>query len=209
MPFKMAAAIAFGAVVGRIDGMLGRLLRLRTDVRTAWHPNGADVKLRADFAHQTKARDSKMNSELPIRLVLVDPPSHVDFGIQRGRGAHYEPMFVQQRKRGDVSFDFSLTAADNRTDGLPNFLGPFVQGPPSKRFVYIDVGTYAGQKDTQWARRMIVPLGGITWTLIDKVLRKSGQRLSARVPGTGKDGGPNCATVHLLGDWQVITDDRE
>ena len=30
-----------------------------------------------------------MKSELPIRLVLVDPPAGVDFGIQRGRGAQY------------------------------------------------------------------------------------------------------------------------
>jgi uncharacterized protein DUF5990 len=137
-----------------------------------------------------------MNSEVPIRLVLVDPPPEVDFGIQRGRGAQYEPVFVQQRKHGDVSFDLSLTVAENRNDGLPKFQGPFVQGPPGKRFVYIDVGIYAGQKDTQWARRMIVPLSGITWALIKKAL--------ARIPGTGKDGGPNCATVKLLGAWQVI-----
>ena len=147
-----------------------------------------------------------MNSEVPIRLVLVDPPSEVDFGIQRGRGAQYEPAFVQRRKDGDVSFDLSLVLAENRKDGLPIFQGPFAQGPPAKRFVYIDVGTYAGQKDTQWARRMIVPLGGITRALITKVLSRGGQRLLARIPGTGKDGGPNCATVKLLGDWQVIRD---
>jgi hypothetical protein len=147
-----------------------------------------------------------MKSEVPIRLVLVDPPADVDFGIQRGRGTGYEPVLVQQRKRGDLSFDLPLTVTENRKDGLPNFLGPFVQGPAAKRFVYVDVGTYAGQKDTPWARRMIVPLGGITWALIRKVLSSSGQRLSARIPGTGKDGGPNCATVKLLDGWQVIRD---
>ena len=147
-----------------------------------------------------------MESELSVRLVLVDPPPGVDFGIQHGRGTQYEAMFVQQRKRGDVSFDFSLTVADNRKDGLPNFLGPFVQGPPAGRFVYVDVGTCAGQKDTPWSRRMKVPLGGITWALIRKAMSESGRRLSARIPGTGKDGGPNCATVRLLGNWQIITD---
>lgn len=133
-----------------------------------------------------------MNSEVPIRLVLVDPPPAIDYGIQRGRGAQYETVLVQQRKRGDVSFDFSLTVTDNRKDGLPNFRGPLVQGPPTKRFVYIDVGTYAGQKGTHWARRMIVPLHGITWALIKNVLSRRGQRLAAR--------------VQLLGDWQVIKD---
>lgn len=147
-----------------------------------------------------------MESEVSMRLVLVDPPPGVDFGIQRGRGTQGEALFVQQRKRGDVSFDFPLAVADNRKDGLPNFQGPFVQGPPAGRFVYVDVGTYAGQKNTPWARRMKVPLEGITWALIRNAMSEPGRRLTARIPGTGKDGGPNCATVRFIGNWQVIKD---
>lgn len=147
-----------------------------------------------------------MESELPIRIVLVDPPGGVDFGIQRGGGSHYQTLFVQQAKRGDVIFDFTLTVADNRKDGLPSLKGPFAQGPPTNRFIYVDVGTYAGQKNTQWSRRMKIPLQGITWTLIKRVINKSGHKLLARVPGTGKDGGPSCASVKLIGDWQVIKD---
>ncbi len=70
-----------------------------------------------------------MEIEVPIRIVLVDPPAGIDFGLQRGRGAQYESLFVQRRKRGDVSFDFSMSVADNRQDGLPNFLGPLCTGP--------------------------------------------------------------------------------
>ena len=66
-----------------------------------------------------------MESELPVRLVLVDPPSGVDFGIQRGRGAEYETVCVQQRTRGDVCFDFFLTVADNRKE-LLIFVSPRV-----------------------------------------------------------------------------------
>lgn len=145
-----------------------------------------------------------MKSEMPIRLVLVEPPSGVDFGIQRGTGTQYETLFVQQRTIGDVCFDFSVTVTDDRKDGLPNFQGPFTQGPRANRFIYIDVGTLAGQKGTPWSRRMKVPLQGITWPLVRKALSKAGCRLSARIPGTGRDGGPNCATVRLLGDWDVI-----
>jgi len=104
-----------------------------------------------------------MEAEVPIRLVLVDPPARVDFGVQKGKGAQYETLSVQQRARGDIAFDFPVTVKDNQKDGLPNFLGPFAQGPSAGRFVYIDVGTYAGQKGTQWSRRMKVPLQGITW----------------------------------------------
>jgi hypothetical protein len=145
-----------------------------------------------------------MEYDLPIRLVLVEPPSGVDFGIQRGSGSHYDTLFVQQAKKGDVTFDFSLTVADNRKDGLPNFKGSFAQGPAASRFIYIDVGTYAGQKNTQWSRRMKVPLQGITWALIKLVTTQPENKLLARIPGTGRDGGPNCATVKLLGHWQVI-----
>lgn len=145
-----------------------------------------------------------MKSELPIRLILVDPPPDIDYALQRGSGSKYEPVFVQRRKQPEVVFDFEITVSDNRKDGAPNFTGPFVQGPPRKRFIYIDVGTYAGQKHTPWSRRMIVPLGDITWPMIRKVLGNTGQRLSAKIPGTGKDGGPNCATVRLLGDWNVV-----
>ena len=145
-----------------------------------------------------------MESDLPIRLLLIDPPPGIDFGIQSGGGAHYETLFVQQNKHGDVTFDFSLTVTDARKDGLPNFKGPFVQGPPASRFIYVDVGTYAGQKDTPWSRRMKVPLQGITWALIRQATRKPGHKLLARIHGKAKDGGPNCATVRLLGDWEVI-----
>jgi hypothetical protein len=103
-----------------------------------------------------------------------------------------------------VTFDFSLSVADNRKEGPPNFKGPFAQGPVASRFIYVDVGTYAGQEDTQWSRRMKVPLQGITWALIRQVTSRPGHKLLARIPGRGKDGGPNCATVQLLGHWQVI-----
>lgn len=147
-----------------------------------------------------------MKSEVPVRLVLVDPPAGIDYGVQSGRGAEYDTLFVQQRTRPDVVFDFPITVADNRKDGQPNFLGDFAQGPADGRFIYVDVGTYAGQTDTPWARRMKVPLQGLTWELIRKAIKKPGHRLSARIPGTGKDGGPTCATVKLLGDWEIIKD---
>ena len=69
-----------------------------------------------------------MEIEVPIQLVLADPPDGVDFGIQKGSGARYETLFVQRRGRNDIRFRFSITAKDNRNDGLPNFLGPVRTG---------------------------------------------------------------------------------
>lgn len=137
---------------------------------------------------------------LPVRIVLVAPPKNIVYGVQRGRGSKYEVHSPQQPTRGDLVFDFSITVADK--DGHPNFLGEFVQGPTGRRFIYVDVGKYAGQKDTPWARRMIVRLDEVTWPLIERAT-KPGHRLEARIQGTGADGGPVCATVNLIGGWQI------
>ncbi|HKP37759.1 MAG TPA: DUF5990 family protein [Pyrinomonadaceae bacterium] len=62
---------------------------------------------------------------------------------------------------GDLEFEFTVTAKPGK-DGSPNFLGPLVQGPVGERFVYINIGAYAGQTDTCWSRRLKIPLSGIT-----------------------------------------------
>ncbi len=142
--------------------------------------------------------------DVPIRLVLVDPPPGVDFGIQKGRGSRYEAVLVQQRSGPDLAFDFSVTAVGDGIAGVPDFRGPFVQGPRGGRFFYVDVGTYAGQQETCWSRRIKVPLGGIAWPLIRTVIRTAGAVLCARIRGTGPDGGPSCGTAAPVAGWTVI-----
>jgi len=89
-------------------------------------------------------------------------------------------------------------------DGTPNFSGPFVQGKPGDRFLYVDIGKYAGQRNTTWARRMKVPLGHITWTLIEQAA-KTGKAIETRIPGTAKDGGPTAAsTAKLQSAWALV-----
>jgi hypothetical protein len=147
-----------------------------------------------------------MKSELPVRVILIDPPPGVRFGIQRRRGTGDTTKFAQERTRGDIVFNFSITVSDSRKDDAPNFLGDFVQGPAGRRFVCIGVGTHAGQKHTSWSRRIIVGLDDVTWELIRKVQAKASHRLSASIPGSGKDGTPSCATVPILGGWKIVKD---
>ena len=90
------------------------------------------------LARRPSPASRSIGSEVPIRLVLIAPPAGVAFGIQRGRGARYETLFVQERKRGDVTFDFTVTCAGTRADGRPSLQGPFVQGPLTGRFVLGD-----------------------------------------------------------------------
>jgi Family of unknown function (DUF5990) len=79
-----------------------------------------------------------------------------------------------------------------------------VQGPSGERFVYIDIGTCAGQTDTVWSRRLKIPLRGITLIMIGQLQNNTQMILETRVPGTGKDGGPNCATVKPFAGWKLV-----
>jgi hypothetical protein len=126
-----------------------------------------------------------------LRIVLEQPTAGVDFGLQKGHGSTYAVVGKQRSKGGDLEFEFTVTAQTSKKPGkdhLPNFLGPFVQGPVGERFVYINIGTYAGQTNTCWSRRLKIPLSGITWDML-----RSGKVLVAHIPGTGKNGGPSCA----------------
>ena len=125
--------------------------------------------------------------QITLRLVLEKPTAGVDFGLQEGRGSSYQVIQKQRSDGHDLSFEFNVTVKTAR-DGGPDFAGPIVQGSTGERFFYIDIGTYAGQTNTQWSRRLKVPLSGITWDMI-----KAQKVLIARIPGTSKDGAPSCA----------------
>lgn len=143
-----------------------------------------------------------MEREVTLRIVVERPPAGVDFGLQKGRGSDYETMQTQRSKTEDLRFEFTVRTKAGRKDAMPTFLGSFVQGPPHQRFVYLDIGTYAGQADTVWSRRLKIPLSGITWEMVDRVWDSSAT-LEARVHGTGTDGGPSCGTVKHFDGWKL------
>jgi hypothetical protein len=143
---------------------------------------------------------SEEDRELRFRITVVSPPPGVTFGLQRGKGALVPPA---QATNEYLSFDFTLRV-DIGKDGRPNFLGPFAQGPPASRFVYVNSGTSAGQADSCWTRRAKVPLTGIGWRLIERALAGTDTLLEVQIGGKAKDGGPACATVPLLDDgWRI------
>ena len=142
-----------------------------------------------------------MEQELNFRIILESPPAGVDFGLQKGGGNDYEVVQKQRSKTGDLLFEFSARVKEGK-DGEPVLLGPFTHGPPHERFAYLDIGTYAGQTDTPWSRRLKIPFRGITWDLVNKASRGA-NLLETRVPGTAKDGSPTCATVKPFAGWKV------
>ncbi|HEX6188246.1 MAG TPA: DUF5990 family protein [Pyrinomonadaceae bacterium] len=125
--------------------------------------------------------------QISLRVVLRKPTAGVDFALQQGRGSKYEAVQRQRSTGKDLKFEFTVGVKTGK-DGAPDFSGPFVQGPRGDRYFYIDIGTYAGQLNTCWSRRLKVPLSCITWDLIG-----SNSTLTADIPGVGKNGEPNCA----------------
>ena len=145
-----------------------------------------------------------METEIILQIILIKPTKDVDFGLQKGSGNNYETIQKQRSIGQDLLFKFSVTVkGEGKKDLLPKFSGPFVQGPATNKFIYIDIGTYAGQTNTGWSRRLKIPLTGITWKDIDMLISNPGILLETIVPGTGRDGGPNCATVKPFAGWRL------
>ena len=140
--------------------------------------------------------------ELPIRIVVVDPVPGLSIAFQRGQAAKAELVPPASQSSEAVVFDIEVTVDGRLADGRPRLLGPAVQGPPKARFVYLAVGTYAGQTASSWGGRIKVPLSGLSWDQMEA--QAPGQRLVARVPGRSPKGGPALASVQLLAPgWQV------
>jgi len=94
------------------------------------------------------------------------------FGLQDQLGVLHQGALDAD---GAVSFAFSLDVKPGRSDA-PVFLGPFAQGPPAKRFLYLGWRN----RDGAFAQRISLPLGSIGWDLIRSAL-SSGDPLVCRL----------------------------
>jgi hypothetical protein len=138
--------------------------------------------------------------EVAMRIVVVDPPADVAFALQRGRA---EIVSATRSMGASIAFAFSVRARTGAPRPGVTVLGPFAQGPPDKRFVYVNSGTFAGDAASCWSRRAKVSLGGIDEALVRAVTARPDACLEATIPGRAGDGGPSCATVPLLRGWEV------
>lgn len=128
-----------------------------------------------------------------LRIVLEKPPAGVDYTLQRGSGSQYETEQRQRSVGEDLRFDLEVRCEGN------DCRGPHVQGKRGERFVYLNVGQSAGRLDSEWSRRIKVPLTGLSEAI-------GATSLEARILGTGRDGTPTCATQKPLDGWRPLTD---
>jgi hypothetical protein len=141
-----------------------------------------------------------MTKEITLRIIVRGPTAGVMYGLQKGKGATYETLQKQIADSSDLIFQFTVEVKPGE-NGQFILLGPFTQGTPRDRFVYLDIGTCAGQKDSPWTRRLKIPLSGIDAELLNTLSEKN--VLFCEIPGAGKDGSPNCATVKPFSGWKV------
>jgi hypothetical protein len=138
---------------------------------------------------------------LRLRITVVDPPANISWALQLGRDERVKPSASTSSR---VSFDFSVDVVAGDSPADFRLRGPAVQGRPGARFVYLCIGTYAGQLGAAGGWRAKISLEGITPKLLDEVKRKRAAVLEARFAGTARDGGPSRALVPLLGEgWRV------
>ena len=142
---------------------------------------------------------------LTIRVIGLPSGTFEDFseirvGIQHGKTEVQAPTKLA---RDEAEFSFSVRAKATSDSRSVNFLGPYAQGPPSARFVYLSWSGVVGGKRKMF-RRIKVHLNSISAIQVQRAISGRG-RLEARISGYAPDGGPACATVPLLGrGWVVV-----
>ncbi len=139
-----------------------------------------------------------MKYSVPFRIIVKDPIAGVAMKVQKGKDKLLEPLMANGN---ELTFEFEVTV--DTAGEAPNFLGPFAQGPKSARFIYVNTGKQAGQDGTMWDRRAKLSLMSISKERVESVLASKGGRFETVINGTGRDGGPVCATIKGL-EWKVV-----
>ena len=132
-----------------------------------------------------------MAATVTLRLIIDDPVPGVRYSLQK------DDLPFEPRTAGDgpMAFELPITL---HSDG--RMTGPFVRREGAvRRFVYIRIGTSAGDHASEWNRRAKIDIHDIP-----KALLAPDARLEVHLPGRGKDGSPACATVRSVTGWRPV-----
>ena len=149
-----------------------------------------------------------------LRVICLTPPAPQHYGAEFGlqdnsTTADWVIHAGKVRPNGDIYFECECRVNVDVRTRMANFLGRFAHGGTAQKFLYLSWRPTAWRPEQPdppcpaWLRRMKVHLSSITWSQIDQAARSEGV-LEARVQGTGRDGGPSCGSVPLIGKgWTV------
>ena len=139
-----------------------------------------------------------MSKEISLKIVLQNPAAGAMYGLQKGKGSEYQTVQAQLGKGQNLTFDFAVHVRQLPGSAV-TLGGPFVQGSAGDRFIYIGIGSYAGQIGALWSGRLKVPLPEASF---QRTILNGGENCwSCTVPGRTEDGKPVFATVKPFGGW--------
>ena len=132
-------------------------------------------------------------TEIRVRLVIQQPVAGVLHSLQEDDA----PLDPKRSRAGEpLTFEFPLRIAEG-----PKFFGKQVRREgPLRRFVYVRVGTSAGDRTSPWTRRMKVDIHDIDPDLLSSAVK--GGMLEGCFNGTLSDGSPACATIRPV-TWRI------
>jgi hypothetical protein len=132
-------------------------------------------------------------TEIRLRIAIERPVPGVRHSLQQDDA----PLDPKTSEAGEpLSFDFAIRLAPG-----PKFFGPQVRREgKERRFVYIRIGTLAGDCASPWTRKMKIDIHDIAPKLLDAAV--GGGVLVGTIDGTAKDGTPACATIRPV-VWHI------
>jgi hypothetical protein len=134
-----------------------------------------------------------------MRIVIEQPVAGVLHSMQEDDA----PLHPKQSTAGEpLAFDFSVRVTPATGETAPKFSGKQVRREgKERRFVYVRIGTAAGDPASPWSRKMKIDIHDVDPALLEQAM--AGQVLEGRLNGTARDGSPACATIRPV-TWRVL-----
>lgn len=132
-------------------------------------------------------------TEIRVRVIIERPVPGVLHSLQEDDA----PLDPKRSKDGEpLTFEFAL-----QLEPGPKFFGKQVRREgPVRRFVYVRIGTAAGDLASPWTRRMKIDIHDVDPVLL--AAAEKGALLQATINGTASDGSPACATIRPV-TWKI------
>lgn len=143
-----------------------------------------------------------MKQQITLRVLCENLPGTrfgnrigVRLGVQKNQAVIND---VPATKDASATFTVLLDIAEkNEGEAPPRFLGPFAQGTPDARFLYLCWGERHDKAPLVWDgfRRAKLLLRSLSWEIVEKALAAPGRVVEARVCATDHKGGPLCGSI--------------
>ena len=193
----------FAAIAGNESGLNIRyFIKLYIFIQTDESRNAAPAANLDRDTRKFNYQSQSMFKEISLKILLQNPVKGTMYGLQKGKGANYETVQAQLGNGQALAFNFTIhvKAANGELFAIA---GPFVQGPAGSHFIYIGIGSYAGQAGALQNGRLKVPLPEASF---QNTPPDEGNFLwSCTVPGSKEDGKPVFATVKPFVGWSMST----